>query len=80
MPLGHRSARRRGMAMGAAISSSRNAKRQAAASQPQSAAPAAAPAASGDSVEQLKQFAELRDQGILTEEEFAAKKKQLLGL
>ncbi|HEY2005597.1 MAG TPA: SHOCT domain-containing protein [Solirubrobacteraceae bacterium] len=31
-------------------------------------------------IQQLKQFAALRDQGILTEEEFAAKKAQILGL
>jgi Short C-terminal domain len=30
-------------------------------------------------VEQLKRFADLRDQGILTEEEFAAQKAKLLG-
>ncbi len=48
-----------------------------------SAAPAPAPAAEPakvDVVEELKRFAELRDQGILTEEEFAAKKAQLLDL
>ena len=28
----------------------------------------------------LKKFAELKDQGIITEEEFNAKKKQILGL
>ena len=33
-----------------------------------------------DSISQLKQLAELRDQGILTEEEFAAKKAQILGI
>ena len=81
MPLGNRSARRRGMIAGAMISSSRNAKRQAVAAQ-QAATPAQAPApaANQDTVEQLKQFAELRDQGILTDAEFEAKKKQLLGL
>ena len=52
------------------------------------AAPAAGPCASRagpappaeqvDVVEQLKKFAELRDQGILTEEEFAAQKAKLL--
>jgi Short C-terminal domain len=54
--------------------------------QPQDAPPAPAdeaaapePAASPE-VEQLKQFAALRDQGILTEEEFAAKKAQILGI
>jgi Short C-terminal domain len=30
-------------------------------------------------VEQLKKFAELRDQGILTDKEFAAQKAKLLG-
>ena len=30
-------------------------------------------------IEQLKQFAALKDQGILTEEEFAAKKARILG-
>jgi Short C-terminal domain len=30
-------------------------------------------------VEQIEQLAELREQGILTEEEFAAEKKRLLG-
>lgn len=33
-----------------------------------------------DTVKQLKQLAELRDQGIVTPEEFDAKKKQLLGI
>ena len=30
-------------------------------------------------VEQLKQLAQLKDQGILTEEEFAAQKAKILG-
>ena len=33
-----------------------------------------------DSADQIKDLAELREQGILTEEEFAAEKKKLLGL
>jgi putative oligomerization/nucleic acid binding protein len=41
--------------------------------------PAPAPA-EDDTVSQLKQLAELKDQGILTEEEFAAKKAQILGI
>jgi hypothetical protein len=50
---------------------------------PQYAAPAPAPApapppSSGDMFEQLKQLAQLRDQGILTEEEFAAQKARIL--
>jgi membrane protease subunit (stomatin/prohibitin family) len=33
-----------------------------------------------DTVAQLKQLAELHSQGILTDEEFAAKKAQILGI
>jgi hypothetical protein len=44
------------------------------------APPAAAPAAEPDYMAELTQLAQLRDQGILTPEEFEAKKKQLLGL
>lgn len=50
--------------------------------QPQAAAPAPAPAAApaGPSlIDQLKELGELKDQGILTEEEFAAQKAKLLG-
>lgn len=43
-------------------------------------APAPAPAAGqADVIEQLKQLGELKAQGILTEEEFAAQKAKLLG-
>ena len=42
--------------------------------------PAAPEAAESPEIEQLKQFAALKDQGILTEEEFAAKKAQILGI
>ena len=41
-------------------------------------APAAAPAP--DPIAQLKSLAELKDQGILTEAEFAAQKARVLGL
>src|SRR3954471_19462976 len=42
--------------------------------------PAAAPQASGpDPIEQLKQLGELHQQGVLTDEEFAAQKAKLLG-
>ncbi|MEZ5122408.1 MAG: SHOCT domain-containing protein [Solirubrobacterales bacterium] len=40
-------------------------------------APAAAPAA--DPIAQLKELAELKSQGILTDEEFAAQKAKILG-
>jgi hypothetical protein len=39
--------------------------------------PEAAPAA--DPIQQLKDLAELKDQGVLTEEEFAAQKAKILG-
>lgn len=51
--------------------------------EPQQQAPApvaTAPAAGGQSViDQLKELGELKAQGILTEEEFAAQKAKLLG-
>ena len=43
--------------------------------EPQYAEPEPAP----DPIEQLKQLAALKDQGILTEEEFAAQKAKILG-
>jgi len=42
------------------------------------AAPAPAPAPQPDMIEQLKQLAELRDQGVLTDEEFATQKARIL--
>lgn len=51
------------------------------AAQEQAAAPApAAEAAPPEYVEELEQLAQLRDQGIISPDEFAAKKKQILGL
>jgi Short C-terminal domain len=44
------------------------------------APPPAAPAGEPDYMAELQQLAQLRDQGILTPEEFEAKKKQLLGI
>jgi hypothetical protein len=41
--------------------------------------PPPAAAAPGDIVQQLKDLAELKNQGILTEEEFAAQKARILG-
>lgn len=46
---------------------------------PAAPAPAAAPAMTSDLITQLKSPAELRDQGILTEDEFTAQKAKLLG-
>lgn len=46
----------------------------------QQQAPPPAPAEPAvDPIEQLKKLAELKDQGILTEEEFAAQKAKILG-
>jgi hypothetical protein len=42
-------------------------------------APAAPAAAGGSVIDQLKELGELKAQGILTEEEFAAQKAKLLG-
>ena len=55
---------------------------QAAAQQEQAAAQAAPPAAApqDDLAAQLESLAKLRDQGILTDEEFSAKKAQILGI
>jgi len=67
----------------------KSAQRSAAASQPAPAPyPEAAPppppqapaAAAGPDYDEIRKLAELKDQGILTEEEFAAKKAQILGL
>jgi Short C-terminal domain len=45
---------------------------------PPPAAPPPAPAGGNDMFEQLRQLGELRDQGILTAEEFAAQKARIL--
>jgi hypothetical protein len=50
------------------------------ASEPPPPPPPAAPAAGGtDTITQLKELAELKRQGILTDEEFAAQKARILG-
>ena len=80
----------------AANMGARSAQRSAAANQAQADPPAAAPEAAAPEaaapeaaapeadvsvqLEQVKQLAALKDQGILTEEEFSAKKAQILGL
>jgi Short C-terminal domain len=48
--------------------------------QAETAAPAPAGAPEPGYVGELERLAQLRDQGILSEEEFEAKKKQLLGI
>jgi hypothetical protein len=46
---------------------------------PPAAGPAPAPAPQDD-MAQIQQLATMKDQGLLTEEEFQAKKKQILGI
>jgi hypothetical protein len=50
------------------------------AQQAQAPAPQVAAPAADDTIAQLQKLAELQKAGILTEEEFTAKKKQLLGI
>jgi len=52
---------------------------QAAPAPPPAPAPAAAPAGDVDITGELTKLAEMRDNGILTDEEFAAAKAKLLG-
>lgn len=47
---------------------------------PPAAAPAPAAPAQQDDMAEIQQLAAMKDQGILTEEEFQAKKKQILGI
>jgi hypothetical protein len=58
------------------------ANQDAAAMQQQEPAMEQAPSAGGgdDTTAQLEQLAKLKQEGILTEEEFTAKKKQILGI
>ena len=47
--------------------------------EPPPQAPAPAPAPAADPIEQLTKLGQLRDSGVLTEEEFEAQKARLLG-
>jgi len=63
--------------------SRRTSRRMADQQAPQQAAPAPPPAAAAappDDMAQIQQLATMKDQGLLTEEEFQAKKKQILGI
>jgi len=46
----------------------------------QQAPPAAAPSGGADYTAELEKLAKLRDDGVITAEDFDAKKKQLLGI
>jgi negative regulator of replication initiation len=56
------------------------AQEQTSAAAPAPAAPAQAAPAQQDDMAEIQQLAAMKDQGILTEEEFQAKKKQILGI
>ncbi|HEY4964288.1 MAG TPA: SHOCT domain-containing protein [Candidatus Saccharimonadales bacterium] len=84
-----RMGRRRGLLVGAAVGASvasSRAKSQAEESNMESTQveqqPQAAPAAmsTSDQFAELEKLGQLRDQGILTDAEFDAKKKQILGI
>jgi hypothetical protein len=62
--------------------SRRTSRRMADQQAPQQAAPPPPPpaAAPPDDMAQIQQLATMKDQGLLTEEEFQAKKKQILGI
>ena len=62
--------------------SRRTSRRMADQQAPQQAAPPPAPAAAArpDDMAQIQQLATMKDQGLLTDEEFQAKKKQILGI
>lgn len=62
----------------AQIAAQRDAAYEEQAAPPPAPAPQAAPPAA-DPIQQLKDLAELKAQGILTEEEFAAQKAKILG-
>ncbi len=72
-----RRARRRGIVAGAAVGAAVAHNRNNDAPQETSQEPAPA---QPDSTEELKKLADLHAQGILTDQEFEAKKKQILGL
>ena len=61
---------------------SRRTSRRMAASQPepQAAPPPTAAPPPQDDMAQIQQLATMKDQGLMTEEEFEAKKKQILGI
>ena len=74
-------ARRRGMLMGAAIASSRSKKAgQQTPASPQTTTPPPQAGLSPDITKQLTDLKGLLDSGILTQEEFDSKKKQILAL
>lgn len=83
MLVGPRVVRRRalvaGAAVGVAAANRANANNQPEPAAPQEPAPQAAPEPVDETAE-LQKYADLHAQGVLTDEEFEAKKKQILGI
>ncbi len=80
-PRGRR-ARRRGLVVGGMVGASmakKNASSQAPTSEPQNSPQQPTPAQDSMAA-QLEELNKLKEQGILTQEEFDAKKKQILGI
>lgn len=79
-----RMGRRRGLVVGAAVgaAAANHAGKKASEQQEATENVQAAPASTdtNQQIAELQKLAELKDQGILTQEEFDAKKKQILGL
>lgn len=76
---GFRRGRRRGLVVGAAVGAAAANRRNASQQEPEQPQPPAA-ASTDDQVAELEKLAQLKNEGILTQEEFDAKKKQILGL
>jgi hypothetical protein len=74
--MARRRGRRRGLIVGAAVGSAM-ARRNSNDNEPQQYAPQDE---GMDEVSELENLGRLKQQGIITEEEFAAKKKQILGI
>jgi hypothetical protein len=72
-----RMGRRRGLLVGAAVGAS---VANAHSNKQETQQPITQPANNNDEFAQLEKLGQLRDQGILTQEEFDAKKKQILGI
>lgn len=76
-----RMGRRRGLIMGAAVGAGvASARARNNAAQQQEAAPVQTDNNTNDQFAQLEKLGQLKDQGILTQQEFDEKKKQILGL
>jgi|tagenome__1003787_1003787.scaffolds.fasta_scaffold20737648_2 hypothetical protein len=68
-----------GVAYHAGKNAQRNQEEDQAALEAEQQAPAEPAGISSEGIEQLKQLAALKDQGVLTEEEFEAEKQKILG-